>query len=761
MPRNKKEVVDTDTNTNTTDSNIIDMDADNIGILDYKGLNKNPLTGLEYSEQYKNLAKVWSRLPAYKDNKKIIQTIANNNVLLIESSTGSGKTVLVPKYVLHSFNYEKKIAITLPKKAITLSSAEFSAKTLDVKLGEEVGYQYKGNSNFSDRTKLLYATDGTIVARLMNNPELPDFDAVIIDEAHERKVQIDLLLFLLRETLKLRKDFKLIIMSATINVELFKNYYKDFKFQHIVLAGESHYPITSYFLDNTMSYQARMNKGFEILKEILQNLDSMKNTLDKDKDKDKDNDYNDILFFITSQNEAFSMCRKLNSIILEEATNKKCQITCNNKILCLELFSGVDIKRKDLALSKEYRNLGYTVKVIFTTNVAESSLTVDTIKYVIDNGHELNDSYDPNIRADKLDRKLITKAQATQRMGRAGRTSPGICYHLYTKDEYEILMDKFPKPAIKVSNIFGESLKILNLPGIGTINQLQHMIANFIEPPAPEYLEDAVNQITENGFITGTTINTLGIIAASLLNDPHDSLAIIVAKLLNCSHEVLKILTLAVTAKDNLGSILRIPSENDKGKRDEYEKYIKMRKNIKHKYGDYLTLLNIFDSYEEERKKIIDTTDNHKDRAEKIDKWCKNHFYKKDTLKIASKEYKQVSRNIQKKLENVELVRQYINIDFEQTSRTSLDDRILLSFVYSHNIAQRNLFNDVYNTSLIKKKGMKLNLLIDKNSFMREKGKDMPKKVVYKKLFITEGQPSLVIVSKIPKKLDSFIINKL
>ena len=375
-----------------------------IGILDYKGNNKNPLTQNEFSHTYKLLAETWSKLPAYKEREKIIDIIKKSQVILIESSTGSGKTVLIPKYALHALNYTGKVAVTLPKREITISSANFSALTLDVKIGEEVGYQVKGNSNQSSKTKLLYATDGTIVARLLSDPELKDFDVVVIDEAHERKVQIDLLLFLLRETLKIRKNFKLIIMSATINVDLFKKYYNGFTFEHITLAGETHFPIDSIFLDKVLSYNNRINTGFEKLIEVLTQID-------KEGDVEK---FQDIMFFITSQNDAFNMCKRLHEIITKEQKDKVCKITCKNKILCLELFSGVDERKKKLALSKDYRDEGYNIKIIFTTNVAESSLTVDTIKYVIDNGHELSDSYDPKIRAFKLDKKLITHAQANK-----------------------------------------------------------------------------------------------------------------------------------------------------------------------------------------------------------------------------------------------------------------------------------------------------------------------------------------------------------
>lgn len=176
-----------------------------IGILDPEGKNKNPLNGNEYSETYKKLSSLWKEYPAYEKADEILKLINELEILLVIWGTGWGKTVLLPKFVLHHFKYDGKIAITLPKQIITKWAAEFWALTLDVELGKEVGYVFKWDSNRSKDTKLLYATDGTIVSMLLKDPEINNFDAIIIDEAHERKVQIDLLLYLIKNAIMLRR----------------------------------------------------------------------------------------------------------------------------------------------------------------------------------------------------------------------------------------------------------------------------------------------------------------------------------------------------------------------------------------------------------------------------------------------------------------------------------------------------------------------------------------------------------------------------
>ena len=391
---------------------------DKIGILDIEGINNNPLTDLPYSDKYRELAKFWSKLPVYNKLHNLINLLTLNQVILLISSTGSGKSVLVPKIALHILNYTGKIAMTLPKQIIAKSTAEFAALTLDVELGTYVGYQYKGSpSNMkSDQTRILYATDGTITARVSKDPYLRDFDTVVIDEAHELSNGIIMLLYLLRETLKLRPEFKLIIMSATVNTDIFVNYYKDFKFGFIDVGGERLFPIESHFLPKSLPYNEVITEGFNTLIRILE------------KDDPNSKNAHDVIFFITSSNEAFNLCKMLNNHITKEKTESKCKITCNGDVYCVELYANMNPEKQTLAQDKElYKNNKYNRKVVISTNVGESSLTINGLKYVIDTGYELNSSYDPETRARKLDREMTSQAQAKQRMGRAGRTEPGIC----------------------------------------------------------------------------------------------------------------------------------------------------------------------------------------------------------------------------------------------------------------------------------------------------------------------------------------------
>lgn len=697
-----------------------------IGILDPKGKNKNPLTNEEYSDNYKKLAEKWSSLPGYKKRAEVIDEIKKNQIILIVAETGSGKTVLVPKYALHALDYNAKIAVTLPKKIVTKSAAEYAAATLDVELGSHVGYKYRGSEDDSSskETKLLYATDGTIVAKLLNDPKLEDIDVVIVDEAHERKIQIDFLLYLLKNAMKLRPDFKVIIMSATINSEIFKNYFSNLKFKQINMSGRTNYPIESVFLKENFPYNEVLDEGFKILQKII-----------KEDDVNKKGAH-DILFFVTSSNEAHSLCNKLYSINYED-------------VMCIEVYSGMNNKKKKLAQDKDlYKKDGkYVRKLVIATNVAESSLTIDGIKYVIDSGYEFKSMYDPIKRAKILDRKLITQAQAKQRMGRAGRTEPGICYHLYTKSDFEDDMEKFPKPDIKVGDLSGPSLKLLNLDKIDGVEKLINIYTEFIEPPSEEYIRSAIMELMRLGAIESDKITKLGRMMSEIGMDPMPALSLILSKIYECSNEMIVILCAINTIKNNIGSIFNDPRRNLKNNKKDREKFnyltnkINEAKNkLKHKYGDHLTLLNIMEKYEKVR------FDN-----KKLNDWAYDHFLKVDVLREISKLVNKIKSNVYRKLPR-KLEAKDLNLEFnDDIMNQTAEDRVLSCLIIGYQMNTGSLMGNHYRIQ----SSMNMKVKMDRNSFLNL-NKKKPNDIFYSELFISMGRAELNICSKIPKKFANF-----
>ena len=492
-----------------------------IGIYDTDGINLNPLNGKPYSNEYKDLTKFWKNLPAYESIDKSIKSVKNNDVILVSSGTGSGKTVLFPKFVLHAYNYTGKIIVTLPKKIITQYAAEFSAKTLDVTLGEQVGYQFKGEAVKSAKTILLYSTDGSIISMIKSDPLIKDVDAVIIDEAHERSTQIDILLFLLKNAIKIRKEkgmnpLKLIIMSATIDEKIFKKYYSDFNFDFLFLSGKPNYPIESYFLEKSILKivpPTFIKMGSTILLETVKKINS----------GTKEN--GDILFFVTSHAECIDTVETLSKEI-KDSFIMALYSGCFNKLP--ELKQYVDDKEKYKELNPNYKR-----RIFIATNVAESSLTIDGIVYVIDSGLEFSRKYDAQKKINIMDTALITKAQMLQRRGRAGRTKNGYCYHLYTKEEMDNT-EEFPDPEIKIIDLKNLCLSLLKL-GQDLYNEFTaedtiKMFNDFIQPPLPLFIKDGIDFDTNYGLIgSDGKITELGKLVNESRMDVMDALSLLYA----------------------------------------------------------------------------------------------------------------------------------------------------------------------------------------------------------------------------------------
>lgn len=710
-----------------------------VGILDPEGKKNNPYTDKPYSDAYKKLAKIWSKYPAYKEAKSIIKTINDNQVVLVVSATGSGKTVLIPKYTAHVFKYTGNVVVTLPKQSAALSAAEFSAKTLDVELGVHVGYKYRGSpkTSKSKDTKLLYATDGTVVEKLMRDPKLSDYNAVIVDEAHERKVQIDFLLYLLREVVRVRPDFKVVIMSATINAKIFKDYFQDVKFKTVELGGQRTFPIKSVFLDKKLEYKQVLDKGFEILLKILEE-DDIKKT-----------GPHDIIFFVSSSNEAFKLCTRLKNKLNEEK-GQKCKLTCNGDIFCVEFYSGMDPTTQQLAQDKELykKDSKYTRKVVITTNVAESSLTIDGVKFVIDSGYEYKGSYDPKYRARRLDRQLITHAQAKQRMGRGGRTAPGVCYHLYTKDEFDKEMLRFPEPDIRTNDITGESLKLLNRPSIQTVSKLLDVYTKFIEPPRDVFIMSGIGQLESLGLVKNNIMTELGkLVIRTGGNDVASSIAMLASEVYGCSKEVVNILSMMDVSSMNMNSILRTPQRSvSKKNKEQYEKIIKeldikfkqTMESFRHKYGDHLSILNMYNQFNE----VYNSTDGDK---EFVNKWCSERFLNTTTFVKGKK----IARDTTQKLNSIkkeygEKINNILNIkNIDEIKKLNLDDRIITSLLtgYKLNTAVRN--GKKYTTKYTGDNKIEL----DKLSFLQNVQTD---NIFYSEMFISMNGSVLNIASVVP-----------
>jgi HrpA-like RNA helicase len=546
-----------------------------IGIFDVEGINPNPLTDEIYSDNYKSLAKIWSKYPAYLKADEILQSFANYSITFIVSGTGSGKTVLVPKFALHYTHYQGKVVVTLPKKVVTLSAATFSAVTLDVELGNQIGYLYKGSDKtmMNDNNKIIYMTDGSFIMNMVNDPQLKKYQFIIIDEAHERRVQIDMIMLLLKKLLLsgTRHDLKVIIMSATINVDKYQKYFEGIPSNVIYISGEPNYAIDVKFLDSpTKSY---LITGMDIIDKIY-----------------KQKERNDILFFITSSNEAFQLCHSIRDKY--------------SFVYCIEAYSDMEKDLRIYVESKDkFLDLGnYTQKLIIATNVAESSITIIGLKVVIDSGYELSASYDPLSMAYVFEKKLISKAQAIQRRGRVGRSTPGICYHLLTQQEFNNLQD-FPPPDILKEDLTSNLLKLIILSENQNMDGGYALANELMDPPHEKNIEVAYRSMKLYYLLDySDNLTDIGIAVNNYSSLPlNRSMFLIYSYIFHCSKEACIIVAMMDVLKGNLSNLFQ---KNDILCDASCKKASKKFKNkLAHKTGDHMTILSIYQEYDSSKDK--------------------------------------------------------------------------------------------------------------------------------------------------------------
>uniref|UniRef100_A0A6C0ECL4 Helicase ATP-binding domain-containing protein n=1 Tax=viral metagenome TaxID=1070528 RepID=A0A6C0ECL4_9ZZZZ len=581
-------------------------------MLNSKGNKINFLNNLPYSDQYKKLAEKWSKLPVYSNENinKFMNLLNSKQVILLSSGTGSGKTVIIPKLLLKNIidkNISGKIAITNPKILTTFSNAEYGALTLDVTLGEEVGFKYKGAPKHSvgDKTRLVYLTDGLLLTMISNEDKyLKDYVGVVIDEAHERHIQIDLLLKLLKEIVLHRKDFKLVIMSATINAKVFSDYFnvKDINYGEIDISGSSNYPIKQNWLEKDINKKEYLNVAINRCNEILK----------------LEEENNDIIIFVPIQKDTINGCNKITE------TNKH--------LLCVEVFAKMSSQNRELAISKDkYKQSGYDKKVIFATNVAESSITFDGLIYVIDTGLELINQFDSLNNMNIVNIDYTTQSQIIQRIGRTGRTSPGIAYHLYTQKKFNSL-EKYPKPGILVMDLTDYALSLIYYAT--TINNFIKLTNDLITKPTKIQLDFVLHKLefnkclklnNNNGVLSRVGINILKFKSTELMS----ALAIIMSYYLNCQYEIMVIMAMIDVTDNKLDTLFIY---------DNQMKYIKYFNKYSYPNSDHLTLLNI---YMELYKKNIHQYLNI-DIFKKIDKQVKE--YKHFARSINKKNYKYMNK---------------------------------------------------------------------------------------------------------------------
>uniref|UniRef100_A0A7N5ZZT6 RNA helicase n=1 Tax=Anabas testudineus TaxID=64144 RepID=A0A7N5ZZT6_ANATE len=487
-------------------------------------------------------------LPIFPYREDLLAAIHEHQILVIEGETGSGKTTQIPQYLLEDVtrNSCMKIGCTQPRRVAAMSVAARVAEEMSVKLGNEVGYSIRFEDCTSERTVLKYMTDGMLLREFLTEPDLASYSVIIIDEAHERTLHTDILFGLIKDIARFRPDLKVLVASATLDTERFSCFFDD---APVFRIPGRRFPVDIFY---TKAPEA------DYLEACVVSVLQIHVTQSP----------GDILVFLTGQEEIEACCellqercRRLGSKIAE--------------LLVLPIYANLpsDMQAKIFNPTPPGAR-----KVVVATNIAETSLTIDGIIYVIDPGFCKQKSYNARTGMESLIVTPCSRASANQRAGRAGRVAAGKCFRLYTAWAFKHEMEETTVPEIQRTNL-GNVVLLLKSLGI---NDLIHF--DFMDPPPHETLVLALEQLYALGALNHLgELTKLGRRMAELPVDPMLSKMILASEQYKCSEEVL---TIAAMLSVN-NSIFYRP-------KDKVVHADNARMNFVVPGGDHLVLLNVY-----------------------------------------------------------------------------------------------------------------------------------------------------------------------
>uniref|UniRef100_A0A915MIS4 RNA helicase n=1 Tax=Meloidogyne javanica TaxID=6303 RepID=A0A915MIS4_MELJA len=542
--------IDDDAAATIVDEGKLNLEADQTSSIIYH----NPFLALSIQQQRQ-------RLPISKYRNQLLYLVEKYKTVVVVGETGSGKSTQLPQY-LAEFGWAqegKKICITQPRRVAAVTLANRVAEEMMCSLGSEVGYAVRFDECISDKTKIKYVTDGLLLRELMSDPLLEAYSVVIIDEAHERSVNSDLVIGLLRKIIAIRDDLRIIVSSATIEAELFRDFFElneDYKNSDkntaaIISVEGRMFPVNVFYTKVGVP-------------------DYVQTTVDTILRLHREEPSGDILAFLTGQDEVEQACKLLEGSIKSLPKDL-------DKLLILPLYGGLPPKEQFRAFeSAPYQ----TRKAVITTNIAETSVTITGIVYVIDCGFVKIRVFDSKIGMESLVVIPCSKSSAEQRAGRAGRLRPGKCFRLYPESEFKKLSNS-TIPEIQRGDL---SSVILRLKALGVQNVLRF---NYLSRPSSAVMVqslqmlNALKAIDDDGLLT----NPLGFQMAELPLSPMHAKALISSAEFECSKEIATIISM-MQIRDVFNHPIGSKHKAEVNKRS-----------LSVEEGDHLTLLNIFDLF--------------------------------------------------------------------------------------------------------------------------------------------------------------------
>ncbi|KAG6543957.1 hypothetical protein Mapa_014581 [Marchantia paleacea] len=514
-------------------------------------------------------------LPAYKEREKLLAAVAEHQVLVVSGETGCGKTTQLPQYILESEiaagrGADCSIICTQPRRISAVSVAERVAAERGEELGESVGYQVRLEGKRGRDTRLLFCTSGILLRRLMNDSELKGVSHVLVDEIHERGMNEDFLLIVLKNLLQRRPDLKLVLMSATLNAELFSSFFDGAPMLHI--PGFT-YPVESYFLEDVLKqtghFLTPMNqiddyghdKQWKMQKQMRGR--SRKNQVNSIADAAlAEQDYSDLHYRIRDSLACWNP-ESLNFNLIEKLLAHICKQ--DKEGAALVFMTGWEDISALMDQLREHPVLGDTDqvmllgchgsmptaeqklifnpappgirKIVLATNMAETSITINDVVFVVDCGKAKETSYDALNNTPCLLPQWISQASARQRRGRAGRVQPGVAYHLYPKAVHDAL-DQYQLPELLRTPLQSLCLQIKSL-GLGSIEEF---LGKALQPPEQRAVHNAVQLLKTIGALDDReNLTDLGRHLSQLPVEPRLGKMLLMGSIFRCLDPVLTI----------------------------------------------------------------------------------------------------------------------------------------------------------------------------------------------------------------------------
>ncbi|KAE8269437.1 hypothetical protein A4X09_0g2911 [Tilletia walkeri] len=532
---------------------------------------KTAKVGASAFSRGKSLKEQRQYLPAFACRDDLMRIIRENQVIIVIGETGSGKTTQVAQF-LHEEGYTKYgiVGCTQPRRVAAMSVAKRVSEEMEVELGGLVGYSIRFEDCTSKQTRIKYMTDGVLLRESLNEGDLDRYSAIILDEAHERSLSTDVLMGLLKKILTRRRDLKLIVTSATMNAQKFSDFYGT--------APSFTIPGRTFPVDVLFSKAPCEDYVESAVKQVLSiHLSQGKG---------------DILVFMTGQ-EDIEVCAAV-------VQDRLSQLDDAAPLLVLPIYSQMpaDLQAKIFDPAENGER-----KVIIATNIAETSLTVDGIMYVVDSGYSKLKVYNPRVGMDSLQITPISQANSNQRSGRAGRTGAGVAYRLYTEMAFRNELFANAIPEIQRTNLANT---VLLLKSLGVKNLLEF---DFMDPPPQDNILNSMYQLWVLGALDNIgNLTPVGKKMSEFPMEPSLSKILIASVEYGCSSELLTIVSML-----SVPTVFYRPKERAEESDAAREKFFVAE-------SDHLTLLHVYTQWRMNGYK---------------DSWCTRHFLHAKLLRKA------------------------------------------------------------------------------------------------------------------------------